>query len=314
MKREVSVVGGGVWGKALARTFAMNEEVLLYSLPDMPVDLKNPRVHVSYEIESLKETKYLFLVIPADAVRKACEDIKPILDDDCRIIICSKGMDSNSGLLMSEVVGEFFPKENIAVLSGPNFASEVWKGLPTITSIVTEDISMAETLAEKFTTDNFKLIPSTNLIMVQLFGTIKNVIAILCGASHGLELGENLRAAIVSEGIKEIMKLAAHKNASNYSLVLEPAGIGDIFLTCSSTTSRNNKFGQDIVSKYIGKNYKEIFSLGNITVEGVSTILALKKWNFQSPLMEFAYDLISAKYKSKKEIADNLQRIIFLEN
>ena len=255
----------------------------------------------------------MFLVVPANAARKACENIKAIVEDDCRIIICSKGMESNSGLLMSEVVDDYFSKKNIAMLSGPNFASEVLKGLPALTSIVAEDISFAELLAKRFSTYDFKLIPTTNLIMVQLFGTMKNVLAILCGASRALGLGENLTAAIVSVGVKETMRFAAHKNASDESLILEPAGIGDIFLTCSSTTSRNNKFGQDVVSKYIGRTHQEIFSLENVTVEGVSTILALRKWNVNSPLMSFANDLISAEYRNKKEIADKLQEIVFID-
>ena len=313
MWKGVSVVGGGAWGKALAQTFAINEEIILYSLPQVPVDLKNPKIRISCEIEELKGTKHLFLVVPASVVRMMCENMKTILNKDCQIIICSKGMEPESGLLMSEVVSEFFSEQNIAVLSGPNFASEVVKSLPAITSIVAKNISMAHALSDRFGTNNFKLIPTTNLIMVQLFGTIKNVIAILCGVTRGLELGENFTAAVVSTGMKEMMKLATYKNASDYSLITEPACIGDIFLTCSSTTSRNNKFGQDIVSKYIGKNYKEILALDNVTVEGVSTILALRKWNFKSHLMDFAYDLISGKYKDKKDIAGKLRKIIFTD-
>lgn len=307
---KVSIVGGGIWGRALAQTFANNGEVILYSLPEAPIDIKNPKIQVTYELEALEDSSYLFLVVPCSAVREVCASIKSIVSPNCQIIICSKGIEPNSGLLMSEVVGEFFPKERIAILSGPNFASEILKGLPAITSIVADDISIATSLSNKFSTANFKLIPATNLILAQLFGAMKNAIAILCGITHGLSLGENLAAAVVTKGAKEIMSLAIHKNASSNSLTLEPAGLGDLFLTCSSPTSRNHKFGTNLVTKYLGKTHQEIFAIENVTVEGVSTILALKKLLINLPLMAFAYDAILAKYKTKEELSHALQSAI----
>jgi glycerol-3-phosphate dehydrogenase (NAD(P)+) len=305
--KKISIVGGGVWGRALAQSFSNRHEILLYSLPGSILDFKNPKVKISYELSDLKDTKYLFLVVPTNAVREASRNIKPFIDDDCKIIICTKGIEPETGLLMSEIIGEFFPKNNIAILAGPNFASEVLDGLPSLTSIIADDISIAEELAKEFTTENFKLTPATNIIMAQIFGSIKNLLAILCGVARGLELGENFIASLVTIGVKEMMNLATHKNAKEESLLLEPAGIGDIFLTCSSTTSRNNKFGVELVTKYLGKNYQEIFAINPVTVEGVSTILALRKWEVNSPLLQFAYDVITSEYKNKKEIANNLQ-------
>ena len=165
-------------------------------------------------------------------------------------------------------------------------------------------------LGKKFSTENFKLIPTSNLIKAQLFGAVKNVLAVLCGVARGLELGENFIAALVTAGIKEIIEMAVHKNSDKESLILEPVGLGDLFLTCSSTTSRNNKFGVDLVSKYFGKNYQEIFARENITVEGVSTIIALKKWNIELPLMSFAFKIISAGYIDKQDAVQKLTSII----
>jgi glycerol-3-phosphate dehydrogenase (NAD(P)+) len=307
---KVSIVGGGIWGRALAQTFANNSEVILYSLPEAPIDINNSKIKVTYELEALRDSGYLFLVVPCSAVREVCTAIKSIVSSDCQIIICSKGIEPTSGLLMSEVVGEFFPKEQIAVLSGPNFASEILKGLPAITSIVADDISLATSLSNKFSTENFKLIPATNLILAQLFGAMKNAIAILCGVTHGLALGENLAAAVVTKGAKEIMSLADHKNASSNSLTIEPAGLGDLFLTCSSPTSRNHKFGTNLVTKYFGKTHQEIFATEHITVEGVSTILALKKLSIKLPLMAFAYDAISAHYKNKGDLSIALKSAV----
>jgi len=312
MWKGVSVVGGGVWGRALAQVLAFKQEVLLYSLSEVNVKLENPNVRISCDIESLKGSKYLFLVVPSSAMRAACDSIKSIVDaSSCSVIICSKGIEIETGLLMSEVVSEFFPTKNITILSGPNFAAEIADGLPAITSIVAENLSFAKELAKEFSTTNFKFIPATNVVMAQLFGAVKNVLAILCGVVRGMELGENLAAALVTVGVKDIMQLSRHKNKSaGGDLFLEPAGIGDMFLTCSSVTSRNNKFGVDLVSRYYGKNYQEIFSLENITVEGVSTILALKKWHISLPLMDFAHNLIQAKYRNKEEITRELQNII----
>ncbi|NRA74104.1 MAG: NAD(P)-binding domain-containing protein [Rickettsiales bacterium] len=310
MDTKISIVGGGVWGRALANTFANLHDIILYSIPESKVDLRNPRVEISYQLESLKESKYLFLVVPSSAVRQVCEDLRKILNDECYIIICSKGIETESGLLMSEVVNQFFPKQNIAVLSGPNFASEILNGLPAVTSIIAEDILLAREICKKFSTENFKLMPATNLIKAQLFGAVKNVLAILCGVAWGLKLGENFIAALVTSGMKEITQLAIYKDADQESLVLEPVGLGDIFLTCSSSSSRNYKFGVDLASHYIGKHYKEIIALENITVEGISTILALNKWNIKLPLTNFAFEIITSQYNSSKEITQRLKDII----
>jgi glycerol-3-phosphate dehydrogenase (NAD(P)+) len=200
---------------------------------------------------------------------------------------------------MSEVVEEFLPAHPIAVLGGPNLACEVAQDLPAVTSIASQDIELSRAISDHCSSKNFKLLPSGNVFMTQLFGALKNVMAILCGAARGLKLGENFIGSLISVCAKEMMEIARYKapKRADYKIFLEPAGIGDIFLTCSCIQSRNNSFGFECVTKSLGTNHSNLTK--HATVEGLNTISALQAMSVQAPLLkDFALALTDGRYKT----------------
>lgn len=186
--KQISIIGGGAWGRALACTFASKFKVTLYALINDP-KIQNKKIEILHDLSKIKGL-YMFLVVPAFAVREVCSKLQKVLSKDHIIIICSKGIEVNSGKLMSEVIEEFLPTNKLAMLAGPNFASEVSQNLPALTSIISNDLSLAKTLSKVFSMQNFCLLPSSNLVMAELFSSLKNVLALLCGTTRSLGLGK----------------------------------------------------------------------------------------------------------------------------
>jgi glycerol-3-phosphate dehydrogenase (NAD(P)+) len=180
------------------------------------------------------------------------------------LIICAKGIENNSCLLLSEVVKEVMPSQVVAILSGPNFADEVAANHYSISTIACNDFAIAKNLAQTLSTENFSLLPSDDIITTQIGGALKNVIAIACGIAEGLQLSANTKAAIFTKGMNDIMKFALAKNGDIKS-ILSPAVIGDMVLTCYSDKSRNMSFGKNLALGY---------NVGSSLTEGTATVRA----------------------------------------
>lgn len=306
--KSISIIGGGAWGRALAVTFASKCKVELYVMPFDP-DINDDRIETRHDLNQIRDSSCIFLVVPSNAIRDVCNKLQTILTKPRTLVICSKGVEVGTGKFMSEVVEELLPTNKIAVLSGPNFASEISKGLPALTSIVSEDITLARDLASTLSTETFRLVPSTNVLIAQLFGTTKNVLAMLCGAARGLNLGDNFIASLITVGVKEMLGLAKYKGVKNFELILEPAGIGDIFLTCNGQESRNQKFGFELVSQHLGQHYKDIQM--TTTVESVSTIEALQAWQTKTPILcNFTHELITGQYATQDEVKERFISLV----
>ena len=306
--KSISIIGGGAWGRALAITFASKCKVELYVMPFDP-DVNDTRIETRHDLNQIRDASCIFLVVPSNAIRDVCNKLKTILTKPCTLVICSKGVEVGTGKFMSEVVTELLPTNKIAILSGPNFASEISKGLPALTSIVSEDIALARDLANSLSTETFRLLPSTNVLIAQLFGTTKNVLAMLCGVARGLGLGNNFVASLITKGVNEMLELAKHKGIAGAERILEPAGIGDIFLTCNGQESRNQKFGLELVSQYLGQHYKDIHM--TTTVESISTIEALQAWKTKTPILcSFAHELIAGKYTTQDEVKERFVGLV----
>lgn len=306
--KQISIIGGGAWGKALASTFAPKFKVTMHMLPH-DGKMLDERVETVHDFNHIA-SPHVFLVVPAAAVRDVCGKLQNVLNENHIIIICSKGIEVSSGKLMSELIHEFLPQTKLAMLAGPNFASEISRGLPALTSIVSDDLSLSEELSATFNAPNFGLVPSANLLMAEIFSSLKNVLALLCGVTRGLALGENFTASLVSAGAKEMLEFARDRGQASEEMLFEPVGIGDIFLTCAGQESRNNRFGSELVSKYLGQSYQEIPM--TTTVEGLSTILAIQNWKFHAPILStLSYELITGKYKTKEELADRFVKSVF---
>lgn len=223
---KILVIGSGEWGKALASAFGC--EVLAGRAE--PQEIAADIVVLATKSQAV-----------ADVLRKHSFG-------SAKIVLSSKGFDLQSMKLQTEIASEVLPNNEIAVLSGPNFAAEIAAGLPAVATIASVKLATAQGLAEQMTRKKFRLYPSDDVIGVQILGAIKNVVAVACGIADGVKLGENARVAIITRSLAEISRLIIAMGGKAETLML-PAGVGDLFLTCSSKQSRNFSLGLDIAAK-----------------------------------------------------------------
>ncbi len=312
MSDKVAIIGAGAWGRALFKVFtAKFTNIILYSrsISQFSKDIK-----ISNDLEDIVDARYLFISIPAQEVRQFCLQVKSHINSNAIIVICSKGIEISTGNTMFEIVAKIFPKNLISVVSGPNFASEITLGLPAISSIAASNIDVASDLANTFSTNFFKLYPTDDVVSVSWYGALKNVLAIVCGMIRALHLGENCVSAAITRGAQEIALLVQEKGGRK-TTIFEPACIGDLFLTCSSFTSRNTKFGADLVKKHLQQTYSDIVKNNQITVEGAHTALSLHKYYNKSniPLLKLTYDVMSIKLKNYSILIDKINNILFVD-
>ncbi len=288
--RTIAVIGSGAWGMALARLYC-SKSIVTVLTRKIVKRTDNLNIALTSKIDDLIDQDIVFIVIPSQKVRVLCQQLVGKIKRTANIIICSKGIEQHSNYLMSEVVEKFFPNNCIAVLTGPNFASELDKALPAISTIANKDLEIAQNLATELSVENFKLYPCKDVIGVQICGALKNVLAIVCGIATGFNLGENFKAALLTNGIKEISKLVAAKGG-NVSSLFEPGGIGDIILTCNSHQSRNMSLGLKIAQK-------ERFEMTMVdrNIEGVYSVISLQqiiqKLDLELPIFDFVCNVIS---------------------
>ncbi len=303
----ISVIGSGKWGSAVAGLLAQKDQVLLYSR-DLKKKSHDSKIVVTHTIKDILKSRYLFLAIPAQQIQSFIKLITG-LSKDSVIILCSKGIDLSTGKLLSEIVANVLPTNTICALSGPNFASEVVEKKLTISTISSNNIKVADEIAKNFSTEYFKFISNDDIISTQIFGALKNVLAIACGVVRGLGMGENAVAAVLTLGIGEIISVAHKYGAKNVD-ISSPAGIGDIFLSCNSSTSRNNEFG------VLSAQGKEVDP--KIVVEGRYTIVALSE-NFKEmlsklPLLNFVYKVVTKQVSGTHNIKQELFCILDFDN
>jgi len=308
---RIGVVGGGSWGDALAFVFSKKMHIVQYSRSSNKLPI-NDNVSVTNDFSRLNDMDVILLVVPAQELKNVCAQLKGNLKEGAKIIICSKGIEIETGKLPSEIVSQIFPLESIAVLSGPNFAAEIKSGFQAVSSIAAYDLDMANKLALQLKVENFKLIPTDEIYAIQFFGALKNVLAMLCGFARGLSFCENEIAAIITQGVKEITDLASEKSAKKITIA-NPGCIGDIILTCTSSTSRNTKCGMDLAKNYIDKTQRDDNIMQkNGTVEGWFTALALERFDLsKSPLLEFACRLVKNKMTDKDSVTEEFRRVLF---
>lgn len=258
-KVEIGVVGSGSWGIALSMTLSKKNDVTLFFKSKN--DFENvsragfskylPLIKISKEIEftdnikKLSDKDYIFLVAPSQTIRRNLQVMNKAKIKVKNFVLCSKGIESKSKKLLSEVINEYFRGINIMVLSGPNFADEVAKNLPTALVISGKDKRRLIELGKVINTKYFRPYFNTDMIGTQLGGAIKNIIAIACGIVHGKNLGENAKSSVLTRGLQEMIFLGTKMGASKetfYGL----SGIGDLNLSCNSLKSRNFNFGYDL--------------------------------------------------------------------
>lgn len=287
-KTQISVVGAGSWGTALAVLWAnAGRNTLLYArdqaqAADMQASKENRRylpgialpeaLEVSFDLSRAVEAELIIITVPAQVLRSTLEDLRKAgLSITSRVVLCSKGIELGTGLLMAEVATQVIPGQPLAVLSGPNFAGEVARGLPAASVIACEDAALCTELVTTLSTPSLRLYAGRDVIGAEVAGAVKNVLAIACGIAHGKGLGENARAALITRGLAEIKRLAVACGAQSETLA-GLSGTGDVVLTCSSPTSRNMSFGAELG---MGRTAEQILSLRQSVVEGVPTAAAV---------------------------------------
>jgi len=282
---KIAIIGAGKWGQALYHAYSQKNEVVINSRTPKEIDnFVSLDEALSYE--------YLVMAIPAQAVRSWMK--KNFEDRGQNLLVAAKGIETSTGAFLNEVYGEFILAERLAFISGPSFAAEVQKSLPTALKISSENQALAEIYAESLP-DFIKGYIDDDVVGAEVAGAYKNVIAIAGGVCDGLELGNNARASLISRGLVEMTRFGEHFGAKTETF-LSLGGAGDLFLTASSQLSRNYRVGLGL-SK--GKSIDEILlELGEVA-EGIPTTEALyniaKKEDIYLPIADEVYKMLNGK-------------------
>lgn len=255
---RIAVLGAGAWGTALANVAARpGRRVTLWSrdaalAAEMATQRENRRslpgvaladgVVPVADHADLAAANLILLVVPAQVLRATLEGL-PALPDGVPVVLCAKGIESASGLFMSDVVEHVRPGHTVAALSGPSFAADVGRGRPTAVTLAARDGDLARVLAGALGRPGFRLYHTDDLTGVEIGGAAKNVLAIACGVAAGMDLGASAAAALIARGFAELGRFGRAYGARAETL-MGLSGLGDLVLTCSSTQSRNFAFGR----------------------------------------------------------------------
>ena len=323
--KKIGLIGTGIWGTGLALTAARaNCEVLAWArenevvsainnqhtntmyLPDIPLP---DSIKATNNIEEvLNYADNVLMVVSAQHTRSVLEQIKNFIRPENRIILCAKGIELDTGCLLSEVVEQVIPSAKIAILSGPGFAHEVALMKPTATTIACAEENCAMALAEMIGTKFFRPYTTTDIISPQIGGSVKNVIALASGTVEGARLGDNARAALICRGLNEMTKLAKAMGG-HIRTMMGMSGLGDLILTANCTQSRNFSFGYELGR--LG-SAKALLESNTKTVEGILTAPAVikraKQLGIEMPICETVNDVLFNGVPLKDAMDDLLSR------
>ncbi len=265
------------------------------------------QITVTSDLKQAAEFSDLILLsVPSHAFKSTLLDLKPhVQAKDIKIAWATKGFNPEDGSLLHQVVADVFsPNTPAAILSGPTFAREVAANLPTAITIASKQAEFADQLADIMHSDRFRAYTSTDIIGVEVGGAVKNVLAIAAGIADGLGFGANTRAALITRGLNEIMRLGI-KLGGKQETFIGLAGLGDLVLTCTDNQSRNRRFGLALGQ---GKSRSAIISEIGQEIEGISaakeTLLLAKRHNIDMPITEQTY----------KVLYENLNPLIAVQN
>ncbi|KAF3981924.1 MAG: NAD(P)-dependent glycerol-3-phosphate dehydrogenase [Methylococcales symbiont of Hymedesmia sp. n. MRB-2018] len=310
MSASISILGAGSWGTALAVQAAKNacQTMLWGHNPKHILDLSKAKENKHYlpglkfpaslkvtdDLEKAARFSSVILIsVPSHAFKTTLLQLKPYIDDNTRIAWATKGFDPENGQLLHQIVNQSFPNINhTAVLSGPTFAQEVATGLPAAITIASLDSDFSSQLASIFHNSRFRAYTSEDMIAVQVGGAVKNVLAIAAGIADGLGFGANTRAALITRGLQEIIRLGV-KLGGQPETFMGLAGLGDLILTCTDNQSRNRRFGLALGE---GKNKGAVVKQIAQEIEGISaareTYLLSIKYKIEMPIIEQTYKVL----------------------
>ena len=317
-KKTISIIGAGAWGTALAVLWAnagrnvrlvartAEQASMMTHQRQNAVYLPGITLPENLTITSVIDSADLWVIAtPAQAMRGICEQLPKTKTP---LLLCSKGIERDTGMLMSDIAAQYFPQGKLAILSGPNFAGEVARGLPTASVIASQDTLLKLALLEWLSTPNFRLYHSDDVVGAEIAGALKNVLAIACGIAQGMGLGENARAALITRGLAEIKRLSLARGAKAETLA-GLSGLGDLVLSCSSPTSRNMSFGLALGQ---GMGAETALNQRRSVVEGVPTASAVlhlaKQCDVEMPICSAVHAVISGTISSQHAVQILLDR------
>ena len=325
---KICVLGAGSWGTTLANILA--EKGFDISLWVREADLYQiikrtrentfflPGIKLAQNImptnsvkEAVQDRAVIVCVVPSHGVRDVFIETVDILSKDAIVVSASKGLEQETLLTVSQVLKQTLPKvihKNLSVLSGPTFAKEVSRKLPTAICVASNKKAAAEKVQQLFNTNSFRVYTNDDMIGVELGGILKNVIAIAAGISDGLGLGMNARAALITRGLAEISRLGVSMGADAATFA-GLSGLGDLVLTCTGELSRNRSVGM-MIGK--GRKLPDILSEMKMVAEGVKTAEAAyglaKKHGVEMPITEQVYRVLYENKSPKDAVMDLMTR------
>lgn len=323
--KKIGVIGAGSWGTALAHLLCQTSDVTIWGPNEevlkeistshtnkkyFPDDSINKALKTATSLEQLvKDKDILVLSTPSKAFRDLAEKLKPLVDDKIILVSTAKGLEAETFKRMSEVLVEVLGNEKrISVLSGPSFALEVLRNMPTAVTIAASNETTLKETVSVFHYGTFRVYSSNDMIGVELGGVIKNVIALAAGLLDGAAMGNNARAGLLTRGIVEIKRLAVALGAKE-STIYGLSGLGDLILTATSDLSRNRRVGLRLGR---GDNLETIIKdLGQVAeaVRSASFVLELaQKAGVEVPIIEQIERVVAGKATVKQAIASLFAR------
>lgn len=322
--KNIGVIGAGAWGTALAQSACLagcktelwcHEEGTATEinagenksfLPGIPL---HSALKATTSLEQAATGKdALLLVAPAQFIRPVTEQLARVCPTPLPVVICAKGIEIKTGALLSDVLAETMPDAIPAILSGPSFAADVARGLPTAVTLAAKDEPLGQSLAASLSHKALRPYWSDDLIGVQIGGAVKNVLAIAAGIVLGKELGASAHASLISRGFAEISRFAESFGANPQTL-MGLSGLGDLVLTCSSPQSRNMSLGLALGK---GKSLSDILSERRSISEGVHTAKAVasiaNERNIPMPIAEAVHAIITEQLNVDQAIDTLLSR------
>lgn len=323
--KKIAVLGDGGWGTTLAVILSNKDfDVTIWgAFPEYLKHLEKNRINTRYLpgiripknikfnpniTETVKNADLIILSVPSQYMRQVIKQIKNIPLEKKIFVSTTKGIENKTLKRMSEVILSELGKINLAILSGPTIAHETAKQIPTTAVIASKNKNTAKILQEIFMTPYFRIYTNSDVIGVELGGSLKNVIAIACGISDGLNFGTNTKAAILSRGLAEIKRLGKKMGGKNETFS-GLTGLGDLVTTCISSYSRNRHVGEQIAK---GKKISEVIKKSKMVAEGVPTTKSAyflsKKMKIDMPITEQIYQVIYKNKPAKKAVYDLMTR------
>ncbi|MDO4410534.1 MAG: NAD(P)H-dependent glycerol-3-phosphate dehydrogenase [Akkermansia sp.] len=323
---RIAVIGAGSWGTALAMVLAHKAcPVYLWTPVEAQAKVlaetrRNPilsdeaspladNIIPTCDIELVKDADLFVVVVPSVAMRSVAQRLNDLgIRKDAVIVSCTKGIEQGSHKRMSEILQEYLPENPIGVLSGPNHAEDICMGLPSASLIGFEDASYADWAQQVFSTPTFRVYSATDIIGMQLGGTIKNVFAIGAGLCEGLNLGDNAQAAMLTRGLAEMTRIGVAAGGKRETF-MGLSGVGDLIVTCYSHNSRNQTVGRRLAS---GQSLQEILDSLGMVAEGVPNTLSVyeiaRELDIRTPLIDAVYAVLYESKSAKDALVELMSR------